>query len=254
MIRALLCLLALTSPLLAQTERVVGALSQNSVQITANFNGTEIWVFGAVSRDAPVDPGKGPLEVIISVRGPDQELTVRRKERTLGIWANRDAVDIDFAPSFYAIASTGPLEDIASDYERFRYQIGLDHAVQAYPYPGQVEDIGEFKDAVVRIRRDNGLYDLKEGIVELDEETLFRTRIQLPANLVEGLYTARMYLLRDRKVVNIAVSSINVEKTGLERLIYRTAHEQPLLYGLLSLAVALFAGWLASTVFRLLRR
>lgn len=254
MIRALFLLLGLSGAALAQTEHVVGALSQNSVQITANFNGSEIWVFGAVRREAPVDPDKGPLHVIISVRGPDQSLTVRRKERTLGIWANRDAVEIDFAPSFYAIATTGPLAEIVTEDERFRYQIGFDHAVQAYPFPGQHQDADHFREAVVRIRQDNGLYDQKDGIVQLDEETLFRTRVQLPANLVEGNYTARMYLLRDGKVVNVAISSINVEKTGFERFIYRTAHDQPLLYGLMSLAVALFAGWLASTVFQLMRR
>ncbi|MEM9431250.1 MAG: TIGR02186 family protein, partial [Pseudomonadota bacterium] len=87
--RALLLLLALAAPLCA--EEVIGALSTNEVAITAGFNGTEIWIFGAVGRDAPVPEGVGPAHVVITVSGPPERVTVRRKERTLGIWVNRDS-------------------------------------------------------------------------------------------------------------------------------------------------------------------
>ncbi len=46
---------------------------------------------------------------------------------------------------------------------------------------------------------------------------------------------------------------IGVRKVGLERWIYTLAHEQPLIYGLLSLAIAIAAGWSASAVFRYIR-
>ncbi|MEM7491144.1 MAG: TIGR02186 family protein, partial [Pseudomonadota bacterium] len=38
-----------------------------------------------------------------------------------------------------------------------------------------------------------------------------------------------------------------------ERFIYNLAHDRPLIYGLLSLAIAIAAGWGASAVFRLVR-
>ena len=34
------------------------------------------------------------------------------------------------APSFYAVATTRPLDDILSETERLRYQIGMDQAVR----------------------------------------------------------------------------------------------------------------------------
>lgn len=247
---ALLALLA--APL--QAEEVVASLSQNKVAITANFDGSEIWVFGAVKREAPAPSAKGPLDVIITVRGPDERVTVRRKERMLGIWVNRDAVEIDAAPSFYAIATTSPLGEIISETERLRHGIGFDQAVRLIGAPEGVKSPREFARAVTRIRQDNGLYFQRDGIVALDEETLFTTRVALPANLVEGAYTARMFLLRGGEVVSHTDVAIDVRKEGLERLIYTTAHERPLLYGILSLIVALVAGWGASEAFRLLRR
>ena len=252
MIRALAILLLL--PLSALAEEVVGGLSQNTVSITANFNGSEIFVFGAVKREEPVPEDRGPLEVVITIQGPDQRVTVRKKERTFGIWINRDAVEVDHAPSFYAIATTGPLNEVMSETERLRHRIGFDRAIRLVDAPDEVAEPRDFTRAIARIRQDNGLYKQQDGIVELREETLFSTSVRLPANLVEGNYRTRMFLLRDRRVVHVSETVILVRKEGLERLIYTTAHEQPLLYGILSLAVALFAGWAASEAFRLLRR
>ncbi|MEO0914230.1 MAG: TIGR02186 family protein [Pseudomonadota bacterium] len=250
--RAFLLLLALALP--ARAEEVVGALSQNTVSITANFNGSEIWVFGAVKREEPVPEGSPPLGVVITVQGPDERVTVRKKARTLGIWVNRDAVEVDVAPSFYAIATTAPLDDVISATERLRHRIGFDQAVRLVGAPAGIDMPRDFARAITRIRQDNGLYVQNDGSVDLNAETLFTTRVTLPANLVEGTYVARMFLTRDRRVVSTTDVDIDVRKEGLERLIYTTAHERPFLYGVLSLAIALFAGWAASEVFRLLRR
>lgn len=253
MIRALIIALLLPLSALAQEEHVVGALSQNTVSINANFNGSEIWVFGAVRRNSPVAPGKGPLDVVIMIKGPDERVTVRRKEHVLGIWINRDSVEVDVVPSFYTIATTAPLNEIMNETARRRYRIGFDHAVRLIG-ARSVSDPQAFTQAAVRIRQAEGLYSQQDGTIQLDQETLFRTQISLPANLVEGTYEARMFLLRDGDVVNAAWSTIEVRKDGLERLIYVTAHERPLLYGVISILVALFAGWFASAIFTIFRR
>jgi len=53
--------------------------------------------------------------------------------------------------------------------------------------------------------------------------------------------------------VDVHEQTIPVRKVGLERAIYTLAHERPLIYGLLSLFIAIAAGWLASAVFRYMR-
>jgi hypothetical protein len=47
---------------------------------------------------------------------------------------------------------------------------------------------------------------------------------------------------------------IDVRKVGLERWLYNLSREQSLVYGLLSLAIAIAAGWLASAAFAMIRR
>ena len=48
------------------------------------------------------------MQVIVTIEGPDRPLTVRRKERRYGIWMNTEAVEVDAAPTFYAVATTAP--------------------------------------------------------------------------------------------------------------------------------------------------
>ena len=104
------------------------------------------------------------------------------------------------------------------------------------------------------MRKAEGSYFVLTSGVTVTEESLFETRIALPANLVEGDYRARIFLLRDKSVVDVFESSIEVRKVGLERWIYTMAHERPAVYGLISIAVALAAGWLASAFFRMVFR
>ncbi len=249
-LRAILLLLTLTTA--ATGEEVVAGLSQNRVAITASFDGSEILIFGAVKRESPIT-AEPPLQVVITLAGPSEPVTVRRKDRRLGIWVNTDAVEVDAAPSFYAVATSGPFDEVMSAVEDLRHKVSVGRAIRSVGAPPGVTDAEAFTEALVRIRERAGLYQISENTVTVDEQTLFRGSIQLPANLTEGDYSARIFLTRGGQVVDIHEKIIGVRKVGLERWIYTLAHEQPLIYGLLSLAIAIAAGWSASAVFRYIR-
>ncbi len=251
MIRTMLALMCLCAPALAQ-ETIVSGLSQNRVSITADFDGSEILIYGAVKRDTPAPDG-GPLEVIVTVEGPSTPVTVRRKGRVAGIWVNTDAVVVDSAPSFYAVATTGPLRHILSDTENLRHAITIERVIRAVGITAEAEQSGEFLLALLRVRSNEDRYRLLEGRVELTENTLFRADVVLPANLTEGEYKVRLFLLRDKRVIAAQERLIGVRKEGLERFIFNLAQERPLIYGLLSLLLAAVAGWGASAAFRLVR-
>lgn len=255
MIRAafLAVLLFLPWPIGAQ-ETVVTGLSTDTIALNANFNGSQLFVFGAIRRDAPVPDDAKVLDVIITIKGPEKPVTVRRKARWFGIWVNEAAVRVRETPSFYAIASTRRMSDLLTETERLRYGIGMDQAVRKVEsFPG-IEDTRPFADAVVRLRERAKLYEQLDGAVDLSEDTLFYTEITLPANIVEGDYQAQFFLVRARKVINSGSATIIVEKTGVERWLYNLAQERPLVYGFFSVALALAAGWLAAAAFRFAKR
>lgn len=250
MIRAALLWLALAGA--AGAEAIVAGLSQNRVGITANFDGSEIIVYGAVRREAP--PPEGPLDVIVTVEGPSGPVTVRRKARRWGIWVNAEQVRIRAAPSFYAVATTGPLDAILSETENLRHKISIDRAIRAVGIAAEAEDSPTFTEALIRLRRDSGAYLLREGVVELTADTLLRADVLLPANLTEGRFRVRVFLVRGGAVVDHVETAIDVEKQGIERWLHRLAFDRPLAYGALSLAIAVAAGWAASAAFSAIRR
>jgi uncharacterized protein (TIGR02186 family) len=249
---ALTLLLSLSLPALASEEVVLG-LSSDTVSINTNFDGSEILIFGAVKRSAPI-PDDPPLQVIVTVAGPSETKTVRRKEKRFGIWVNTDAVEIDSAPSFYAVSTSAPLGAALSETEDLRYRISIPRAIRSVDAPDTVANSETFTDALIRIKSSTEQYQLNEGTVSVDEQTLFRTAIALPAALTEGDYATRIFLTRGGAVVGQYETSIYVRKVGMERWLFVLSREQSFLYGLLSLTIAIAAGWGASAVFSLLRR
>lgn len=256
--RAAALLLALplalgTGPVPAQeeaSEEIVLGLSSDEVSITTTFDGSDLLIFGAVKRDAPAPEGP-PLDVIAAVSGPLQPLVVRQADRRMGLWVNAGAVEVDAAPSFYAVATTGPLGRVLSGTEDLRHSVSIPRAIRAVGTG--VDDRNAYLDALIRIREREGLYQVIEGAVDLEEETLFRAEVGLPANLVEGEYRVRILLTRGGAVVDVADAEVFVRKVGLERWLFALSREHPLAYGLLALGLAILAGWGAQAAFQAAR-
>ncbi len=247
---ALLLLLMIPLAASAQEEVVLG-LSSDRVAITTSFDGSEILIFGAVKRETPIPAD--PLEIVITVAGPSHPVLVRRKANRLGIWVNTDAVEVDAAPVFYAVATSNAWADVLSDTEDLRHKVSIGRAIRSVGAPMEITNAPDFTEALIRIRQKSGLYQMLEGKVALDQQTLFRTAIDMPSDLTEGDYTARIFLTRQGAVVSQYETTINVRKVGLERWLYMLSRQQSILYGLMSLAIAIIAGWGASAVFSMIR-
>lgn len=249
--RALLVMLLLVT-LPARAEEVIAGLSQNRVSLTVNFEGSEILIYGAVRRDGPL-PEDSDLGVIVAVEGPPMPAVIWRKARRAGIWVNTESQEVRAAPSFYAVASTAPLNQILSPDADLTHRISTRLAIFEARSTPDARDPAAFTEALIRIREGEGLYQSRDGAVELQRDTLFSTRITLPKNIVEGRYAARIFLLRDGDVIDEYETVIDVQKAVLERWLFNLAYQQPALYGLLALGLAVFFGWGASAVFRLIR-
>ncbi len=191
--------------------------------------------------------------VIVTVAGPSEPVTVRRKDRRFGIWVNVESFNVASAPTFYSIATTAPFLEVITEEEDGRYHVSIPRAILALGKADAGHDSKSFTEALIRIRSKSGLYQINPETVVLDEDTLFQTSVALPSNLTEGQYTARIFLTRGGQVVDVFETRIDVSKVGIERWLYNLAHERPLIYGLLSLFIAISAGWGASAIFRYFR-
>jgi uncharacterized protein (TIGR02186 family) len=226
---------------LARAQSLVADLSNHLIAITTGFTGTQVVLFGATD---------GPGDVAVVVQGPEGELRVREKTRTAGIWANTDSLLFHRVPSFYGVATSRPLEEMASPAVLARHEIGLDNirlVLADYATPQKVAD---FRAALIRNKQRQGLYGTETGQVAFLGQRLFRTSIYFPANVPTGLYTVSVFLIRGGEVVSAQTTPLAVSKIGFSADLYDFAQRQSILYALTGLLLAAAAGWLASAVFR----
>jgi uncharacterized protein (TIGR02186 family) len=107
-----------------------------------------------------------------------------------------------------------------------------------------------FRDALLRLKINEGLYVSKDdGVVFLSDD-LFRATIPLPANVPLGIYRVETRLLIDGKVATGQRASLEVVKAGFENNVALWAQRYSALYGAATIAIALLLGWMATIIFR----
>ena len=234
-------------------ESVQADVSARNVPVTSSFHGTEIVIFGAVDNSQQPSAESGYYDVLIVVEGVPGRIVVRRKNNVAGLWLNTSSATFDVVPSYYAIASTRPIDEITTEEFRATHGVGFQH-LRFMPAFGQpqalsTEDLREFQQAIIRLKQQQGLYIQDNFRVAFIGKSLFRATIELPANVTVGPFDTRVYLFHDEKLLSQYSVRLNLEREGLERYLHRFAFGSPTLYGLVTVALAIAAGLVASTVF-----
>lgn len=235
----------------AHAESLVASLSTSRVAITSNYSGASIVVFGAIERDGQTVSRSGNYDVVVTVRGARQSLLVREKEPLGPIWINREQQRFVDVPLFLAVLSSRPLTEITTDVLRRRLRIGVEAIVSA---PDFTADRGgqdlPFRQALVRLRESEQLYqEIPRGVTFLTP-SLFRSAVPLPATAPPGDYEVDIALFADSVMLARAYTNFELVKTGFEQQVAHWSREWSLLYGLAVAAIALAFGWTASVIFR----
>lgn len=216
-------------------------LSEPVIEITTGFSGTSVLLFGAI---------EGNGDVIIVISGPIRTEIVRRKTRIAGIWINADSRSFETVPAYYHVASTRPLSKVAPETLLKKFQIGTERIAFGFA-PGQSrKDQQAFRDALIRNKKQQGLYSGLLNRVGVSDGRLFRATFTFPANVPTGTYSVDVYLLRKGTIIGTKSRTLAITKVGLEASIFEFAHQHGALYGIMAILVALIAGWLAGVIFR----
>jgi uncharacterized protein (TIGR02186 family) len=234
---AAFCLSAQREPIL------VPEVSQSRIEVRQGFTGANLLLYGAVI--AP-DRRQEEYDIVVVLKGPAEPIRMREKERIAGIWMNAGSSDFRSAPSFFAVASSKPIEDLVDERTAAIFEFGT-RFIQLSPV-GQIEptEQARFANGLVDMRQRAGLYSEDPEGVTISEGVLYQARINLPSNVTTGPYTAETFAIARGRVLASATTKIDVVKVGLEGRVVREAERNSLLYGtfaiLLSVSMGLFAG------------
>lgn len=239
-------LVILTGALPTKARELVIDLSETVVPITANFDGSDLLLFGTADPKA---------DIVVIVRGPKHNQLVRRKKKVFGVWANGAELTFFSIPTYYLIASNRPIDEFVPQDIAEQRQIGYEKIILT-PRDGSVSAgldesaLEEFRSALLRIKQSQGLYRKQIGNVEFKDGRLFRTKLSFPNNIPVGNYAVDVFVFRDGRIADEKTTILAVQKIGVEEEIYDFAHRHALPYGVLAILIAAMAGWIANILFR----
>ena len=236
----------------ARAERILADLSDKVIRISSNFTGSRIVIFGMIERDASTIGRPDPYDVVVVVRGWDETIVSRRKDRVVGIWVNKTSRAFREAPNFYAMSSTRDLAEIATPKTLSELQLGTDYLLTTPMHTGHifVPSLDSYRQAALRLMRQRGLYRDDVSSVSFLNDKMFRTQVAIPANVEVGRYEVTIYLLRGGALLHTISQPLNVAKAGFEQIMSSLARDYALVYGLICVAIAIFTGWFIGIVFR----
>ena len=237
----------------AAAEQLVVSLSNHRIAITSSFVGDNLVLFGTIEPDAGKTLPRTNYDLVVTVTGPRQTLKTRRKERVAGIWVNVDSREFLRVPSYLAILSNRPVEDIASAEARRNLQLGLDNYLLTQRVGADFADTvrdDPFRVAFVRLETQHGLYRQDGTAVTFLTPTVFRAAIPVPSNVPTGSYNVDVKLFANSALVTRTGTALEVIKAGFEQYVADAARDHGLLYGTITALMALFIGWFGSVVFR----
>ena len=241
--RAAILLLALSAlgSTAARAQPVIVDLSKDFVAITAGFTGTEVLLFGTTS---------GYGEVVVVIKGPEEDVAVRRKERVAGVWINGKQVVFKDVPAFYQVLATSSLDEWLPLSVREKNRIGVEYLDVPPRDTVSAAEAAEFRAALIRNKQLIGHYGRVEGRLKVIEGRLFRSTVYFPANVPVGRYLVRTYLVNKGEIVSTRTMPLRINKIGIEADVYRVAHQHSALYGIAAIVIAVLAGLGGNALFR----
>lgn len=233
----------------AAAEKLVSTVSTPQVLITSSFDGATLSLFGSVEADESGAPANGPYNVITIVTGPLQDRVTRLKTNRFGIWTNTDDVVFRHFPSFYAVVTSGKLDTIASPEVLAEYVVRPeDQARTAAQASGAKAE--KFSVELVRLMTEDRHFVLREDGVRFLSSNAYAVNVALPSDVANGPFLVHTLVLKDGALVAERSEGFSVRKSGFENFVFVMSRQQPLLYGLVCVMLALGTGWLAGVVFR----
>ena len=217
-------------------------ISEENIKIETNFIGKEVIIFGILNDDQ---------DTIITIKGPEKNAVIQKKERILGFWFNTKKIIYNDIPSIFFIASSNDIEDILPTSSIIKEELSFKYLLENKTSKRNfISDISleTWKDNFVRIKKSKNLF--KEYNIEKIDNKLFQTRVFFPTKSIPGEYKVNVYQIKNNLILNNKEKIITLKKSGIGSQIYNFAHMNAAAYGLFAIIFAILSGFLAATLFR----
>ena len=247
-------ILSLMIPLFILTISTSKASAELTVKANHDHIKIDFFYHGStVSVAGNTDSG---TDLIIKIASPEGHETLKQKGKVGGVlWMNTGTLNLEKVPNFYSIYSTKNIEDILSTDEMDKYVIGypaLSRNIEIKPASNEIERSKWFNE-FVKYKESSDLYKTSSGKIltsAKDGKQSYYILTAWPYQAPPGDYLVTVYAVKDKKVLEMAQAKVNVEQVGIVKVLASMAKSKAALYGIISVAAALLAGFGVGLIFR----
>jgi hypothetical protein len=219
-------------------------IEPNPVAVHAFFNGGTVRVRGTV------DPENSVI-VVITGRTVDEHFN--RKGRIGPLWATTGKVAISDVPCLHLVASPAPVSTLLrrDDIEKCRLDI------EALIRRARIEPDGPDRELLLgeylKLKQQQGVVAVFEQAVRIGgtpPARSFDAEIPWPVTAPVGTYRVAVLHVRAFAVMRQEVQTLEVKYVGIPRFVSQMASERSLVYGIVSVIIALGVGLAMGVLFK----
>jgi uncharacterized protein (TIGR02186 family) len=231
-------------------QQVVTAASKNLVEIGLSYHGDEIHFFG-------VSPVRDCDLIIRLTAEKSEEVKLSVKGRVGPFWMSVKQYDVTDSPFMYKIHSTKPIEQIVSPETAQELELGyvaVQKKMKLHLARGNAapDDAAKVFKGLVKIKEDANLYNIiaDPKRLEIAEGRLFKHYFRFPPAATEGRYVVESFAFKEGQLLGYGKDVIQIKKVGLEHWLTEVSQNQPVLFGIMAVLIALGAGLLVGMIFK----
>ncbi len=198
-------------------------------------------------------------DIIIKITSPEVSQSLKKKGKVAGLlWMNRGELKLKNIPDVYLLYSTKGFEDILSKDEMDIYSIGysaVKRQAEITPVSDENEKAKWFNE-FIRFKENSKLYDIpreRVSAVMKDGKQEYSIDINWQYQAPPGDYTISAYAVKNNMVSEKTESKLVVEQIGTVRMLANMAKNNGAMYGIVSIVIAIVAGFAVGIIFRMAR-
>lgn len=230
----------------ARAELTVRA-NHDNIKIDFLYHGSTLSIRGVSDQGT---------DLIVTITSPEGHQVLKKKGRVGGLlWMNVGELKIEKVPNFYAIHSSGKIEDILCAADTDKYVIGypaLQRHADISPVSGEA-DKGKWFAEFIKFKESSRLFSSSSGNISKTMEggkQHYYILTEWPYEAPPGNYLVTVYAVKDKKIIEKAEAPVIVEQAGIVKTLSGMARNNAAVYGILSIIAAIAAGFGVGLVFR----
>jgi len=225
----------------------------DDIKIGFFYHGDTVTISGDLEAGRYSD--QDPIDLVIKIASPDGHQAFRKKGKVGGLlWMTVGNLKFEHVPNLYLLYSTGKLEDILDPEEMDKNEIGypaLKRRVEIDPILSEEEKTRWFNE-FVKFKEASNVYTISSGGISTNLQSgrlTYHIVTAWPYQAPPGDYLATVYAIKNKRVTERTETKIHVEQVGAVKALAAMAKTSAAFYGLISILVALTAGFGVGVIF-----